>query len=126
MLPTDINHYTNVLRDLKTSLVSELSTLGIHNLDTDDWEARFDIEHSPEADESLLGDQAEAAEERIATLALLETRYRNVVRALDKIERGTYGTCEISGEAIESKRLAANPAARTCIAHMEEEDELPL
>ena len=37
---------------------------------------------------------------------------------------GTYGSCEISGEAIEVERLEANPAARTCKAHIEREAEL--
>ena len=34
------------------------------------------------------------------------------------IAAGTYGTCEVSGEQIEEDRLEADPAARTCKAHM--------
>jgi RNA polymerase-binding transcription factor DksA len=48
-----------------------------------------------------------------------------VVHALGKIEAGTYGVCEVSGMDIEEDRLEANPAARTCKAHMAEEATLP-
>ena len=56
----------------------------------------------------------------------LETRFRNIKRALDKIEAGTFGICEISGNQIEPERLAANPAARTDISHIDKEDTLPI
>jgi RNA polymerase-binding transcription factor DksA len=81
---------------------------------------------SVDSDSNNIADFGEEADERIATLAELETRYRNVVRALEKIEAGTFGLCEISGEPIEEARLNANPAARTCVAHREDEYDLPL
>lgn len=121
-----MTEHKNRLEEMKRDLESELATLGIHNPDTDDWEADFGSDYSSESDDNLIGDQAEAAEERIATLALLETRYRNIVRALTKIEMGTYGICEVSGEPIEADRLSANPAARTCQKHMDDEGLLPL
>ena len=49
----------------------------------------------------------------------LEIRYNDIKDALDKIEKNKYGICEVSGEEIEEERLIANPAARTCKAHME-------
>ncbi len=126
MTDIDITTQKNTLESLKAAIITELGTLAVYNAATDDWEARFDFENNDEADSDLLGDAAEAAEERIATLALLETRYRNIVRALEKIENGTYGICEISGEHIEPDRLHANPAARTCKAHLDDEIDLPL
>jgi Tfp pilus assembly PilM family ATPase len=47
-----------------------------------------------------------------------EVGLQEVMTALTKIEEGTYGTCEVSGDEIETDRLEANPAARTCKAHM--------
>ncbi|MBP9668768.1 MAG: TraR/DksA C4-type zinc finger protein [Candidatus Pacebacteria bacterium] len=47
----------------------------------------------------------------------LEARYKNVLHALQKIEEGTFGMCEVGGEEIAEDRLMANPAARTCVAH---------
>lgn len=41
--------------------------------------------------------------------------YQEVQLALQRIEDGTYGECEQCGEAINSARLEAMPAARLCI-----------
>ena len=51
----------------------------------------------------------------------LKERLMLVNRALEKFETDTFGICEISDEPIEDQRLHANPAARTCIAHMDDE-----
>jgi len=67
-----------------------------------------------------VADRTEEYDERRATLATLEGRYNNIRLALKKITDGNYGICEVSGEPIEEDRLEANPAARTCKAHMEE------
>ena len=77
----------------------------------------------PEGDEfgADRNDNAEIIEEmheNNASLNELEGRLQNVLRALDKIAAGTYGTCEMSGHEIEADRLGANPAARTCKKHM--------
>jgi RNA polymerase-binding transcription factor DksA len=40
-----------------------------------------------------------------------------VARALDRLENGTYGTCEVCGVAIAPARLEAMPATRFCINH---------
>lgn len=114
------------LEEQLTAITTELQTLAVYHESTDDWEIRFDHDDHGEADEDLISDNAEAAEEAIATLALLETRYRNINRALKKLADGTYGVCEISGTPIEADRLAANPAARTCKAHLNDEVDLPL
>lgn len=123
---TDFSSYKTTLESLKVTLTEDLNTIAAHNEATDDWEVRTDQTGSNEPDANIQADSEEDAEERIATLAELETRYRNIVRALKKIEAGTYGICEISGAPIEAKRLEANPAARTCMAHMNEEADLPL
>ena len=40
-----------------------------------------------------------------------------VDRALERLDEGTYGTCEVCGEPIGADRLADEPATRTCAAH---------
>ena len=47
-------------------------------------------------------------------------RLRDVIDALDRIERGTYGICEGSGQPIPKKRLEAFPSARFCIEYQQE------
>jgi DnaK suppressor protein len=39
----------------------------------------------------------------------------NILRALQKIDEGSYGICEVCKEEISSKRLKAIPYARNCI-----------
>ena len=41
----------------------------------------------------------------------------DVELALDKLDAGTYGTCETCGEPIAEPRLEAMPATRYCINH---------
>ena len=54
----------------------------------------------------------------------LEVRFANVKKALEKIENGSFGICEVSGTPIEKERLDANPAARTCLEH--KDTDLPV
>jgi RNA polymerase-binding transcription factor DksA len=84
-----------------------------------------DLEHDT-TETNAEADGVEDATERAATVATLETKYRTVMHALRKIENGTYGVCEISGEPIEPERLRVNPSARTCQHHMNDEGTLPL
>ncbi len=43
---------------------------------------------------------------------------RDVDRALEKIDKGTYGLCEICKDSIEPDRLTANPLVRYCLDHL--------
>ncbi len=126
MTSTNLNVTRDTLERLKATLFEELSTLATYNAQNDDWEIRFDNDPHSEADGDIISDNAEAAEEAIATLALLETRYRNINRALTRVADGTYGNCELCGQPIEADRLEANPAARTCKEHLNDEVDLPL
>lgn len=118
--------YKKRLNELKIEIENELSTIAIYDKKTGDWEVRVDDVVSNDSDANEVADYTEEADERIATLAELETRFRNIERALAKIETETFGICEIGGEKIEEERLQTNPAARTCMAHLEEEYDLPL
>ena len=69
-----------------------------------------DDEHDPEG--------ATIAFERQQVVALLEQAQRrlaDVDAALARREAGDYGRCETCGRSIGAERLAARPAARTCI-----------
>jgi phage/conjugal plasmid C-4 type zinc finger TraR family protein len=45
----------------------------------------------------------------------LKETLSDVERALEKLEDGSYGTCESCGQPIPEARLEAMPAARLCI-----------
>lgn len=61
-------------------------------------------------------ENATEAEQYVNNLAIeqsLETQLKDVIDALAKMENGTYGTDEETGEMINVDRLKAYPAART-------------
>ncbi|NPA38765.1 MAG: TraR/DksA family transcriptional regulator, partial [Candidatus Nanohaloarchaeota archaeon] len=45
---------------------------------------------------------------------------REIDKALERIEEGTYGYCEVCGKPIEEKRLEAIPWTTLCKEHAEE------
>ena len=119
--------YKEKLETQLKKLQEELEGIGTYDATNDNWEAVPDSEESlTDADENTSADVVENWNERRATLETLEREYRDVKRALQKIELGTYGICEISGEPIEEARLQYKPDARTCVLHMHEESQLPL
>ncbi len=104
----------------REKLVSELSTIGRINPDNPgDWEATPSDMTDRASDLNDFADNIEAYETNSAVLKQLETQLGDVDTALAKIEAGTFGLCEVSGEEIEEGRLNANPAARTCTEHMQ-------
>lgn len=121
----DTPHYKVLLEKERDHLETQLDRLGKRDASQpNNWDvARSDIDVL-QADENELADKNEELHVNSIVLDELETRYRLVVRALEKIEQGTYGVCEVSGAPIEPERLAANPAARTCKAEMGKEDKI--
>lgn len=113
-----INHFKEKLETEKKSLEEELGQIALFNTETNVWEATPDQDMMGEIDDNDAADRFEDFEERTAMVTTLQTRLTDVNLALKKIEDGTYGLCEVSGEPIEEDRLEANPAARTNKAHM--------
>ncbi|WP_245753599.1 TraR/DksA family transcriptional regulator [Geodermatophilus ruber] len=73
-------------------------------------QSNADDEHDPEG--------ATIAFERQQVAALLDSARRrlgDVEAALVRRDEGRYGVCETCGRPIAPERLAARPAARTCI-----------
>jgi DnaK suppressor protein len=122
-----ISEFKNRLEKELHVVEKELGTVGVQNPENpSDWEAKeteLDVMSSP-ADANEAADKMEEYGENRAINDTLEVRYNNIKRALEKIEDGTYGTCEICHNVIEEERLAANPAARTCTAHMDKDSSL--
>lgn len=73
-----------------------------------------------------LGDQASAEVDRNFMLRLREREQRllkKIEAAIEKIETGTFGICEICGQGIEIKRLEARPVTTMCIICKTEQEE---
>lgn len=115
----DYKYFKKKLEAEKKLLDEELIKIGRRNPDNlSDWEATPTERDSSQADENTMADSVEGYEENVAIVNTLETRYQDLKDALDKINRGTYGLCEICGEEIDVKRLEANPSAKQCRKHM--------
>jgi len=56
-------------------------------------------------------------ERDVAILTEIEVELGDVEAALERLESGTYGTCEACGGPIEGTRLEALPATRYCVGH---------
>jgi RNA polymerase-binding transcription factor DksA len=103
----------------KAELEASLGSVGRINPDNpEDWEARPADTSDDHSDPNDNADIIEGFENNTAILKQLETQLMDVNEALKKIEEGTYGKCEVSGELIDEGRLNANPSARTCTEHM--------
>lgn len=112
-------HFKEKLLEEKKKLISELETVGRINPDNPtDWEPVPAEKMDKSSDVADMADSITDYEENTALVKELEIQLGDVNAALEKIENGKYGICEVSGEQIEVKRLEANPAARTCIEHM--------
>lgn len=73
-------------------------------------DSNADDEHDPEG--ATIGfERAQLA----ATIEMTRGRIADLDRALTQVESGDYGRCERCGNEIGAERLAARPAARTCI-----------
>ena len=97
---------------LRASTQAEVTTLG-HDL-TELFEAsrssNADDEHDPEG--------TTIAFERAQLTAVLDAARRRIAElddALARLDAGGYGVCEVCGKQIPAERLAARPAARTCV-----------
>jgi len=73
-------------------------------------DANTDDEHDPEG-ATIAFERAQAVSLRAQATA----RLAELDAALARLAAGSYGRCEACGEEIAAGRLAARPAARTCI-----------
>ncbi|MDZ7726567.1 MAG: TraR/DksA C4-type zinc finger protein [Candidatus Campbellbacteria bacterium] len=116
----DTNYFKKRLEEEKKLLLEGLGRAGDQHdkLDKENWEGELRDLNIQEADRNEAADEQEEFYETSVITEELESQLRAVNDAIEKIENGTYGICEVSGEPIEKDRLEANPAARTSKAHM--------
>jgi DnaK suppressor protein len=100
--PTD--EYQVLLIEERSDLLEKLGELGAGDTGLT-YDSNF-------ADSSQV--TAERSEAEVLVASLRET-LEEVERAINKLEEGTYGTCEGCGQEINPARLEAMPATRYCI-----------
>lgn len=110
----DLENFKGKLIAEKEELEGELAGIGQKNPGiAGGWEATSGGMEVDTADENEVADKLEEIEDNNGVVVQLENQLKEVKDALDRIEKGTYGTDEESGKPIDKKRLEANPAART-------------
>ena len=71
-----------------------------------------------------IGTETFDRERDLSLLEQVEAELADIEHALERLEEGTYGTCEACGKPIGDERLEAVPAARFCLADQDKaEDE---
>ena len=115
----DLEYFRKKLDKEKSLLEEELKTVGRKNpAVAGGWEASPGNIDTDSADDNEVADKIEGLEENSGILQKLDKQLVEVNAALDRIQKGSYGICEISDEPIEKERLEANPSAKTCLEHM--------
>ena len=94
---------------VRASLEEERAQLGVALEEFGD--AAFDENFADSG--QVAAEQGEAQ----ALAASLREQLDAVEAALTKLDEGTYGQCEVCGNAIPDARLEAMPASRFCIDH---------
>ncbi len=121
----DVQDLKKRLEEERRKIEAELRDTSIRNpKDARDWEATYPEKmqaEKVEADDLDVGNSMEDYQERYDLNDVMEKRLNEVKDALKAIEEGTYGWCKMGGapHEIEPERLDANPAAMTCIKHIE-------
>lgn len=112
-----LQEYKEKLLAEKTRLEQGLGTIAKQDpKDPANWEAVTDeVDVDGLTDKNDLADSFEDLEENTGITETLEARLREVDAALERIENGSYGKDEKTGDPIATDRLEANPAARTNI-----------
>lgn len=112
MRATELKKYKRILLERRQQLTANLSSMADEALKPNG--SGSDVEESAD----FGSDQFEQE----FTLGLMENEQnvvREIDRALDRIEDGTYGVCEGSGEKIPKARLDALPWARYTVQYQE-------
>ncbi|MFA6047432.1 MAG: TraR/DksA C4-type zinc finger protein [Parcubacteria group bacterium] len=108
------------LEELKTQLLKEKEELEKNlsriarpvNAKEGDYETTFDEIGSDRDDNATEVDQYSG---NMPVENTLEKKLQEIIDALDRMEKGTYGICSNCKKDISIERLRANPAAKTCI-----------
>lgn len=114
MTAAELEHFRTLLTDQLSRLLSQANQAAVELAATDS-----------RAIETIDRASAHADQEMKLRIKSRESRLINKVRlALDRIDRGIYGFCEICEEPISIERLAARPVTTKCIQCKEMEERM--
>jgi DnaK suppressor protein len=102
----------SLLEDERDSVVRRLAALSrdFDEVVASSRDSNADDEHDPEG-HTIAFERSQVG----ALIAQSREHLAEVDAALDRLEEGTYGTCERCGQPIPAGRLEARPTARWCV-----------
>ena len=98
------------LDDDRAHLIAQLKDMGVDPSTGTPNDGQF---------EQGFADSGQSTAEKARVLSMAEgvlDSMREIDAALERIERGTYGSCESCGQPIGDERLDARPVARLCVS----------
>jgi RNA polymerase-binding protein DksA len=109
-----------ILEEIKASLLKEKGELEENlgriakpvNEKKGDYETSFDNIGTDREDNAT---EVEEYSENLPVEKTLEKKLQDIIGALERIEKGTYGICANCQQEIDIERLKVNPSAKTCI-----------
>ena len=113
-------HFKEKLEEERALIIKELGEIAVEG-ERGLWSAKdpqMDV-MPPQAEPNEAADKLEELDERAEEVTTLSARLADVEKALKNMETGSFGICEVCVKEIEEERLEANPAARTCMQHMQ-------
>jgi DnaK suppressor protein len=115
MKKTDVAKFKKILEQRRQEILSQAATVKepVYTIEVEDLPDEVDLASS-ESDQSM----------NIRLRDREQTLLKKINKALDKIEAGTYGTCETCGDEISVRRLEARPVTDLCIRCKEEQERV--
>ncbi len=117
MRTRDLEKYRKLLMEERERILESIKEHEAQIRQYDEIEGRVHSNH--------MADQGTDEFRHEQAIRLLQSENRYLYRiedALQRVEDGTYGKCELCGKAISTQRLTAIPYTRLCIECAEKED----
>lgn len=100
------------LEEEKAKLEKEINKIARPTETPGDYETNFN-ELGTDKDDNAT--EVEEYSDNLAVETNLEEQLKGINDALERIEKGVYGSCDNCNEEIDVERLKVYPAAKTCI-----------
>jgi RNA polymerase-binding transcription factor DksA len=112
----DADHARTRLAEERDRLNGLRDELGVGGISRDGGEQESLAELSSyDQHQADVGTETFEREKDFSILEQIEAELADVERALERLDEGTYGTCEACGKQIGEERLEAMPASRFCL-----------
>ena len=121
MKAEDVAHFRKILLSIREKLVGKVDSMQGEALKRSRQDASGDLSNVP----IHMADVGTDNYERELMIELIqngEEGVRSIDTALEKIEDGTFGVCELCAKKINKERLNAVPYAKLCIDCQREEE----